>query len=812
MYVEPRRAMNHSLKALEHHRLIVITGEAGSGKTRFGLELMSRMQNKHQSCTALILTKCSQWDILDFTKEYIFFIDDLLGKSSADDGAYQSWSTAFDPMLKVLNKGHVYLIFSLRNNIWYLMKDKFFDYTLFRLLGSSNAPVDLSGLDFGMTSQEKLRMLKRFCRHYDVQVCKTLQEERLSFECSDDNSVCLSEKTLKIIADMDTRSGFPFLCEQFFSQTKISLKKSFNFFKDYAARDFVKEQVDQLLFEKKYLQYAVLVYFVLKDKSFEVDDLLKVKKEIADIGLVKSTEIMPATMRGCLKAMLNEFIISSDGAYKLRHMVVYEAVLLSFGENLPDNFLKLISKPVLFTYVRSSGYVAGDHEVIVQLDDDMTESLGKKLIGVYGSNKEEAYSDVYKHPSFQDKRLVDCFLDILEGEISFKVFSKSFLAGACKEKKDILASEVIRRFVSSDELESDILDLMLYNDLIHSFRQCTNDLGFEKLFLKLNVENSEVKFFSKAFVNGARKCIMDMLDYFDTENDLETDCDKSSKTCMLTQIYIEPSYLIHILINHNPSCGNDMTDVLTKLTKICPSQEVRNTFCRTCIRMSMTFDKIDVGFVILKNIQSISFNEVERIFFRIFLRRREDLFDTLCREMKRVHFKLTDLQAAELLMKCVLFSHNEDMFNVFLNEFPCSLYYVTDQGNTILHVCEEIHFSDSTLLRLLRRSEGKFVFTFVNEEGRTPVQYRTAYTNVRREVNKPSRVSSDRLYVCGIDWRDDTLLMKSSFKDHRVHNVIWCDDTLSLDSAYKCRLQDKVRLSSLRYDSMEYFALDTLVV
>lgn len=60
-----------------------------------------------------------------------------------------------------------------------------------------------------------------------------------------------------------------------------------------------------------------------------------------------------------------------------------------------------------------------------------------------------------------------------------------------------------------------------------------NDLGFEKLFLKLNVENLEVKFFSKVFVNGVWKCIMDMFDYFDIENDLEIDCDKSSKICML---------------------------------------------------------------------------------------------------------------------------------------------------------------------------------------------------------------------------------------------------------------------------------------
>lgn len=53
-------------------------------------------------------------------------------------------------MFKVLSKGYVYFIFVLRNNIWYLMKDKFFDYILFRLLGLLNVLVDFFGVDFGM--------------------------------------------------------------------------------------------------------------------------------------------------------------------------------------------------------------------------------------------------------------------------------------------------------------------------------------------------------------------------------------------------------------------------------------------------------------------------------------------------------------------------------------------------------------------------------------------------------------------------------------------------------------------------------------
>lgn len=87
-------------------------------------------------------------------------------------------------------------------------------------------------------------------------------------------------------------------------------------------------------------------------------------------------------------------------------------MLLSFGENFLRKFLKFIYQTILFFNARSKGYVSRKQETFVRLDDDMTLPLAKKLIDVYGSNKEEAFSEVYKHPSFKDKRLVDCFLDI----------------------------------------------------------------------------------------------------------------------------------------------------------------------------------------------------------------------------------------------------------------------------------------------------------------------------------------------------------------------------------------------------------------
>lgn len=46
--------------------------------------------------------------------------------------------------------------------------------------------------------------------------------------------------------------------------------------------------------------------------------------------------------------------------------------------------------------------------------------------------------------------------------------------------------------------------------------------------------------------------------------------------------------------------------------------------------------------------------------------------------MKSVNLNLIDFKLVELIMKCVFYSDNENMFNVYLNEFFCSFYYVID--------------------------------------------------------------------------------------------------------------------------------------
>lgn len=55
-------------------------------------------------------------------------------------------------------------------------------------------------------------------------------------------------------------------------------------------------------------------------------------------------------------------------------------------------------------------------------------------------------------------------------------------------------------------------------DLIYTFRQYLKDLGFKKSFVEsLHQENLGIEFFKFLINRGCRKCIMEMLSLFDTD-------------------------------------------------------------------------------------------------------------------------------------------------------------------------------------------------------------------------------------------------------------------------------------------------------
>lgn len=93
------------------------------------------------------------------------------------------------------------------------------------------------------------------------------------------------------------------------------------------------------------------------------------------------------------------------------------------------------------------------------------------------------------------------------------------------------------------------------------------------------------------------------------------------------------------------------------------------------------------------------------------------------------------------------------MFLASLNEFECKFDCYIEENTTILHVCEAKIFSDSTLLRLFLRPEGRYMFNSEDMGEMAPVQCRESYPG-----------HSDCNLLRDVDWRDNTLVVYSSFK------------------------------------------------
>ncbi|XP_052707720.1 uncharacterized protein LOC128182975 [Crassostrea angulata] len=527
-YLQPVIAMNRSLKLLQDNKCIFITGDAGCGKTSFCLGLMSRMEEEHCDSQALILRDTCDLKKLNNAKNYILFIDDIVDKSDADVNRFESWSANFDYLKELISNESTFIILASRNGVWHAMRDKFVNYDMFKL-DSSNAPViDLSGEDYKMSPNEKIKLLNFF-----------RERNRLN------HKICPSEKTIKSIAEMDTPPGFLLLCNEFFSDI-LSLQQGTKYFK-VTACSRIKNQVDRLLINNQYLHYGILVSVFLNYSLYNKDigyTYRDIEKGI-DTRIVKAKELIPSKIKSCLEGILKTFIESSDNVYRFKHLTIYEAVLLSFRENYPEVFTELIPKEVLYNYVRTENYTAKNHEVIVRFPFEM---LAWKLVKLCKANAENSYPDAHAHPSFHDKELVRHFLNEVSGyknemlsyetndickfnfqffisvikiyildtfrhlsnknqlkNIFVTKFLNPFVTGACEEKNDYLASETIKKFFDIYEFGFDVFEIVIKNDLIYTCQQFLNNKLFKKLY---NKKSSD--YITKVTTYGAKKCLRHM--------------------------------------------------------------------------------------------------------------------------------------------------------------------------------------------------------------------------------------------------------------------------------------------------------------
>jgi hypothetical protein len=403
----------------------------------------------------------------------------------------------------------------------------------------------------------------------------------------------------------------------------------------------------------------------------------------------------------------------------------------------------------------------------MHLDADMTRQLAEKLIDLYAPNITDAYTDVYEHPTFNDDKLVCCFLEIVKEDDRFKAFLGSFVAGACKNRKDKLASETIRVFNDLYKFDPEVFDVVMGYDLLHTFQQYINNSEFKaSLLQKLQSDDFCRQFLQKACVSGSRKCFLKTLCLLNEDNELETDGGYLS----VISIDIVKSLVSNILSCHNEAEGEDWRDVLNKLVELQPTEVDKQRVYECIIVYSLLREKSDIAQKYLDMIVSVDSGCVGywiMICFTFSTGNSCNFFDALCTKLRDLNYKegLVNRElCATLAIDCAC-RKNESLVMKLLDEFQCDYKQSDVFGDTVLHACERNMFSDANLLTVFHRSGAEVIFNTKNKMGLTPVQCRRrqSYPTVRKfrsleNLSQYSQCSDDNVHR--LKSKDDTHLFK----------------------------------------------------
>ncbi|CAC5424196.1 unnamed protein product [Mytilus coruscus] len=259
---------------LEDKGVQILTGTAGTGKSRNSLELLRQYSEKHAGYHGIKLQKVQEWRALICKDDFLVVLfDDIFGQTSfrftADD------EHIFETINSVIEAGNVKVIFTIRNTLKsepnvasMLSRQQIFKRSIL---------IDLNSDEMIMTKEQKEQILMKHCKANKIFVTNTTDSNKDTLIL--DPSVTMYIRRSEINRIVETESnpimGFPLSCYLFASDRKLT-RLGANFFK-HPSRFLLDEiqslQVSGEKDKEKAVEYAILVYVMMNDDFIKIDDL-----------------------------------------------------------------------------------------------------------------------------------------------------------------------------------------------------------------------------------------------------------------------------------------------------------------------------------------------------------------------------------------------------------------------------------------------------------------------------------------------------------------------------------------------------------
>ena len=382
-------AVQACIKLLETNSLLVLTGAAGTGKSRNSLEILLQFQVKNPEFKTIKLTELHDFtDVVTEEEKLVILFEDIFGRTNTRF-AENTDVQIIDRIHACTINGNIKVILTVRDTIrmscqWILNSHKIFH---------GKCEVDLSSETFKMKRNEKESLLLKYFAAHNFQLLEYNDPENYFKEVILDPLITatVNRVTFHNIVESEPLLGFPEACSLFTGNRKLT-RLGLSFFKHPSK--YLFEEIEKLRKNGKYneqdrMSYVTLVYILLKEDVLDPDDIeLNICNEILESCYGISNKKLPVChITDAASEMIGRYLIfqCDDCTYHLQHQTIFESILISYNRVDPGLILSRLSFDFIREMVRLQKYKPREGEIVMEITKKYYSMLANRIIEIIQS-------------------------------------------------------------------------------------------------------------------------------------------------------------------------------------------------------------------------------------------------------------------------------------------------------------------------------------------------------------------------------------------------------------------------------------------
>ncbi|XP_071180433.1 uncharacterized protein [Mytilus edulis] len=389
------KAVTDGLLLLKQNGVLLITGHAGTGKSRISRHILHIVCSKNNAYKCLMLNTLEELENMIRREEHaMVLLDDIFGETNCIYNR-EKYVPILDKVHAYVCQGNIKVIITIRDTVKRQCQEVFENHRLFQFQF-----IDLSSNKYELDIFEKQKILNKYMK----QVRQSNYIEKTGFVDYNGVVIVKESEVLEIILGNPVK-GFPLAIYQFVHNEKY-FQLGCKFFD--RPTEAMLEEINEIRRkgedERKFMiQYAILVYIAINANCINLDNSSNITelKNMIEAIYERTVKLKQNNISDTVKELKGSYLVNTSGQnhriYSLHHQMLLESVVLSFAQVDEENknkIIPLLSCSFVLKMVKPASYNEKEGDVVLRISTDSYKLLANRIVEIYMAKLRDVHSFV----------------------------------------------------------------------------------------------------------------------------------------------------------------------------------------------------------------------------------------------------------------------------------------------------------------------------------------------------------------------------------------------------------------------------------